>query len=177
MIDPYAKVNERIRNKRRAQGRRDDQYDALIRSASQEAGAIAEAAIGILLDVVERVALRSLEQAARMGATRGLHWTPEAIRAARYASTRVPGASGRVVSQSSEWIAHAGLSVLKELRRNLERTRRGAPRSSGRARPASAPGGRRRAPAPPRSPEPRKRPDKEPPTRSDRREDHRSDRR
>ena len=175
MIDPYAKVNERIRNKRRAQGRRDNQYDALIRSASQEVGAVTEAAMGIFLDIVERVALRYLEQGARMGATRGLHWTPDAVRAARYASTRVPGASGRVVSQSSEWVVQTGLSVLKELRRNLEDTRREAAGSSGRARQASAPvGGRRRAAAPPRSPKPRKRPDREPPTRPpDRREDRR----
>ena len=56
MIDPYAKVNERIRARRRAQGRRDDEYDALIRAASQELGAATEAALG-LFPIEQRDAL------------------------------------------------------------------------------------------------------------------------
>jgi hypothetical protein len=143
VIDPYAKTNERIRSKRRARGRRDDQYDAMIRAASQELGAATEAALGIFLDVAERVGLRSLEEAARKGATRRLRWTPEAVRAARYASSRLPGASGRVVSQSSEWAVRTGLAVLQEIRRRLEHARRDAAAGGDRARPAP---GRRRPP-------------------------------
>lgn len=134
MIDPYARVNERIRGKRRAQGRRDDEYDALIRAASHELGATTEAVLGLFLDVVERVGLRYLEDAARMGATRQFRWTPDAVRAMRFASSRLPGASGRAVSTSSDWAIRTGLSVLGELRRRLESTRREAESSDVRPR-------------------------------------------
>lgn len=142
MIDPYAKVNERIRGRRRAQGRREDEYDALIRAASHELGAATEAVMGIVLDVVERVGLRYLEDAARTGATKRVPWAPDAVRAARYASTRLPGASGRAVSQTSEWMVRTGLSVLKQVRRRLESTRRDVTKSS-----RKAPRARRRAAA------------------------------
>lgn len=126
MIDPYARVNERIRDKRRAQGRRDDEYDALIRAASLELGAVTEAAIGLFIDLAERVGLRSLEDAARTGAAHRLRWAPEAVRAARFASSRLPGAGGRAVSTSSEWAIRTGFSILRDVRRYLESTRRGA---------------------------------------------------
>jgi hypothetical protein len=151
VIDPHAKVNERIRGKRRAQGRRDDEYDALIRAASHELGATAEAALGVFLDVAERVGLRYLEEAARTGATRNFRWTPDAVRAARFATSRLPGASGRVVSQSSEWAVRTGFSVLRELRRRLEDTRRGMGPSGDRPRRPPP------TPPPPRTP-PGKRP-------------------
>jgi len=138
VIDPYAKVNERIRARRRAQGRRDDEYDALIRAASQELGAATEAALGLFVDVGERVGLRYLEEAARVGATSRFRWAPDAVRAARYASARLPGASGRVVSTSSEFAIRTAFSVLRELRRRLEGTRRTATRRS-EPSPRSAP--------------------------------------
>jgi len=59
VIDPYAKLGERLRSKGRAQGRREDEFDALIRAASQEMGAAAEAALGILVDI----ALKALSPA------------------------------------------------------------------------------------------------------------------
>ena len=145
MIDPYAKVNERIRARRRAQGRRDDEYDALIRAASQELGAATEAALGLFVDVGERVGLRYLEEAARVGATSRFRWAPDAVRAARYASARLPGASGRVVSTSSEFAIRTAFSVLRALRRRLEGTRRTA--SPGGDRPRRAPT-RRSEPSP-----------------------------
>jgi hypothetical protein len=139
VIDPYADVNERIRRKRRAQGRRDDEYEVLIRAASHELGAATEAALGIFLDVAERIGLRYLEEAAALGATRRFRWAPEAVRAARFASSRLPPASGRVVSQSSEFTIRAAFSVLRELRQRLERTRRKPKPSAGRRRPRGAP--------------------------------------
>lgn len=160
MIDPYAKVNERIGAKRRAQGRRDDEYDALIRAASHELGAATEAALGLFVDVAERVGLRYLEEAARMGATSRFRWTPDAVRAARFASSRLPAAGGRAVSRSSQFAIQTAFSVLRGLRRRLESTRRAArpggdrvPRDAGRRKPPprsatsetpwSRPGGRR----------------------------------
>jgi len=163
VIDPYGKVNERIRAKRRARGRRDDEYDGLIRAASQELGAATEAALGIFFDIAERVGLRYLEEAARAGATRRFRWTPEAVRGVRLASSRLPGASGRVVSQSSEWAVRTGLSVLRELRRRLEDTRRErGPGGDRRRRPSTPPRGQ-----PPRPPAPHKAPERprQPPAR------------
>ena len=142
MIDPYAKVNEKIRSRRRAQGRRDNEHDALIRAASHELGAATEAALGLVFDVMERVGLRYLEEAARTGATRRFRWAPDAVRGVRFASSRLPGASGRAVSMSSEVALRAGLSVIRELRRRLESTRReatsGEDRSRRRPKPSTA---------------------------------------
>ena len=138
MIDPYGKVNERIRAKRRARGRRDDEYDGLIRAASQELGAATEAALGIFFDIAERVGLRYLEEAARAGATRRFRWTPEAVRGVRLASSR-------------------------ELRRRLEDTRRErGPGGDRRRRPSTPPRGQ-----PPRPPAPHKAPERprQPPAR------------
>jgi hypothetical protein len=167
VIDPYAKVNARIRDRRRAQGRRDDEYDALIRAASHEMGAATEAMLGIFLDVAERVGLRYLEEAARAGAKGRLRWTPDAVRAARVVTARMPGATGRAVSQSSEWAIKAGFSVLRELRRRLEDTRRGmgsrGDRGRGPAGPTAPRGARPSAPRPPeRPPERPRRPEKPP---------------
>ena len=158
MTDPHAKINERIRSGRRASGRRDDEYDALIRAASKELGQTAEAALGLFLDVAERVGLRYLEEAARKGATRRFRWVPEAMRVARFASSRMPGASGRMVAQSSDWAVRTGFAVLRELRRRLERTRRDrvgptAPRSQ----PSATARAARRSPASRATGEPRKR--------------------
>jgi hypothetical protein len=168
VIDPYAKVNERIGAKRRARGRRDDEYDALIRAASHELGAAAEAALGLFVDVAERVGLRYLEEAARMGATRRFRWTPDAVRAVRFASSRLPAAGGRAVSRSSQFAIETAFSVLRGLRRRLEDTRHSArpgggdrvPRDAGRRKPTprsaasetawSRPVGRRDRPRPER---------------------------
>jgi hypothetical protein len=150
VIDPYAKVNERIRGKRRAQGRRDDEFDALIRAASHEFGAATEAALGLFVDLAERVGLRYLEEAARTGAARRFRWTPDAVRAMRFASSRLPGAGGRAVSSSSDLMIRTGLSVLQELRRRLEGTRRSA--GSGDDRPRRQPRAPKSPPPPPPAP-------------------------
>jgi hypothetical protein len=157
VTDPYAKVNERIRRERRAAGRREDEYDALIRAMSKELGQMTEAALGLFLDFAERVGLRYLEEAARTGATRRFGWAPEAVRAARFASSRMPGASGRVVAQSSDWAVRTGFAVLRDLRQRLERTRRGR---VARAEPRSQPSAARATPrsaASRRGEEPRRR--------------------
>lgn len=159
MIDPYARVNERIRDKRRAQGRRDDEHDALIRAASVELGAVTEAALGLLLDLVERVGLRSLEDAARTGTAGRFRWAPEAVRAARFASSRLPGASGRAVSTSSDWAIRTGFSILRDLRRQLESTRReGGPAYDRPRKPPTPPrpAGRKGRPDAARGPENRR---------------------
>lgn len=145
MIDPYAGVNERIRGRRRGRGRRDDEFDRLIRAASHELGAAAEAILGLFVDVAERVGLRYLEEAARTAGADRMRWAPEAVRAARFATSRLPAASGRAVSGSSEWGIRMGLSALRELRRRLEPSRR-----------KPAPGGHDRRP--PRGPRARPRP-------------------
>lgn len=150
MIDPYARVNERIRGERRARGRRDDEYDALIRAASHEFGAATEAALGLFVDLAERVGLRYLEEAARTGADRRFRWTPDAVRAVRFASSRLPGAGGRAISSSSDLIIRTGLSVLQELRRRLEGTRRSA--GSGDDRPRRQTRASKPKPPPPRAP-------------------------
>lgn len=154
VIDPYAKVNERLRSKRRAQGRRDDELDALIRAASQELGAATEAALGVFVDVAERVGLRYLEEAAKIGGATGpLQFAPKVVRAARATSARLPGASGRLLSNSSEAILHSGFSILRKVRRLLEDTRHKVKPSGGGGRPpppgdAGPAGPRRKPPAP-----------------------------
>lgn len=165
MIDPYARVNQRIRSRRRAQGRRDTEYDPLVRAASHELGAAAEAALGLLLDVAERMGLRYLEEAARSGATRRFRWAPDAVRGVRFASARLPAASGRAVSMSSELAIRTGLSVISELRRGLESTRRGVrPDGDGPGQRAKAPaaGARRSAPRKPAEPRPDRTPRRPP---------------
>lgn len=147
VIDPYAKLGERLRSKGRAQGRREDEFDALIRAASQEMGAAAEAALGILVDIAEGVGLRYLEDAARMGGGSS-QFGPRAVRAARAATSRLPAASGRALSTSAETILHAGFSVLRELRRRLESGRRRV-RPAGHPRPPAPGTGRRRSPPSP----------------------------
>lgn len=175
MIDPYASVNERIRRERRTRGRRDDEYDAVIRAASQELGAATEAALGLFVDVAERVGLRYLEEAARRGATRRFRWAPDAVRAARYASTRMPAAGGRAVSTSSEYVVRAVLSAVRELRRRLEGGRRYAAGGGG-----QRPGGARRGERPPprtagrARPKPDARRSRRPPSRPDHPEDGRA---
>ncbi len=151
VIDPYAKLGERLRSKGRAQGRREDEFDALIRAASQEMGAAAEAALGILVDIAEGVGLRYLEDAARMGGGSS-QFGPRAVRAARAATSRLPAASGRALSTSAETILHAGFSVLRELRRRLESGRRRV-RPAGHPRPPAPGTGRRRSPPPDLSPD------------------------
>jgi hypothetical protein len=147
VIDPYAKLGERLRSKGRAHGRGEDEFDALIRAASQEMGAAAEAALGILVDIAEGVGLRYLEDAARMGGGSS-QFAPRAVRAARAATSRLPSASGRALSTSAETILHAGFSVLRELRRRLESGRRRV-RPAGHPRPPAPGTGRRRSPPPP----------------------------
>jgi hypothetical protein len=146
VIDPYAKLGERLRSKSRTQGRREDEFDALIRAASQEMGAAAEAALGILVDIAEGVGLRYLEDAARMGGGSS-QFAPRAVRAARAATSRLPSASGRALSTSAETILHAGFSVLRELRRRLESGRRRV-RPAGHPRPPASGTSRGRSPSP-----------------------------
>jgi hypothetical protein len=144
VLDPYAKANERIRS--RSRGRAADPQerdtDRLIRSASQDLGATVEAAVGLVFDAVERVGLRSLEDAARSGVLTDAAWAPRAVRGVRYASSRLPGSSGRMVSGFTAFVLRNGLTVVRELRERLESTRRDA-RSPGDGAVEGAP-----APAP-----------------------------
>jgi hypothetical protein len=167
VIDPYAGVNERIRGKRRSRGRRDDEFDRLIRAASQELGSAAEAALGLFVDVAERVGLRYLEEAARTGGANRMRWAPEAVRAARFATSRLPAASGRAVSGSSEWGIRMGLSALRELRKRLETIRRKPDPGEDRDR-RSRRRGRPRRPGSDKASERRSARDRRPPGRSSR---------
>jgi hypothetical protein len=126
VIDPYAKANERIRSRSRGRAAdpREREDDRLIRSAGQDVGAAVEAAVGLVFDAVERVGLRSLEDAARSGVLTDAAWAPRAVRGVRYASSRLPGSSGRMVSGFTAFVLRNGLTVVRELRERLERTRR-----------------------------------------------------
>jgi hypothetical protein len=165
VIDPYATVNARLRDRRRAQGRRDDEYDRLIRAVSQELGAATEAALGLFADVAERVGLRYLEEAARRGATRRLGWAPHAVRAVRSATARLPAAGGRAVGTSAEFAVRTALTLVRELRGRLEARRRraahGRPRAGpppGQPPPGPGPGEGGRAPGAGRRKPPRRSP-------------------